>query len=600
LNVPKEASTSQLAAGPAVLLSLQNRFNELIRSALKDKGDLSSLLNKAVDELAEALSLERCAVLLFGDGNGSLEVKAEFSAEGKNSLLSKKYQLSPRSEFAKLLKDGRPLPLQNILEGGASELASFVSGSAEVIAFPLSGDEGLLGCLTMHAAAHLGDQLIDALEPLAQQVAIVIDVSETLKTRDRTAAFFADAESACLIVDRDSLIILNANQSALSLLAGGSSTIAGLDLSDLLGPKTAVAESIKNAGNRQTTAAADLTPSSGKSGSGSIGLLAYPIVETREPKRQAMSAVILYKQDKSGNSAQIVTASEGENALGAQATLSRQLTWERWMRQIVCRVHSSLDRDSIMQSVVDSLGRALGVSRCMVVRTESVTAPIVTHEFAEPDVSPLGLGRTGQFPARTAGHFKTRVKSVSDIVAERPNLQISDEELEWFLDNGFSSIAGAPISHHGHIYGVVVAISCGAPRKWLPNELDMLEVAAAEAAVALENSQAFMQVKDQLFNMNLLGNLTQQLTNTLEMASRTTRPDGMEDKGRSDAGGPPLSFRELEVLKLIASGLANREIAQRLFLTESTVELHASRIRKKLKLKSRTALVKYACDNDLV
>lgn len=253
-----------------------------------------------------------------------------------------------------------------------------------------------------------------------------------------------------------------------------------------------------------------------------------------------------------------------------------------------------------MQSVVDSLGRALSVSRCMVVRTESVTSPIVTHEFAEPDVSPLGLGRTGQFPAGTAGHFKTRVKAVSDIVAERPNLQISDEELEWFLDNGFSSLAGAPISHHGNIYGVVVAISCGVPRKWLPNELDMLEVAAAEAAIALENSQAFMQVKDQLFNMNLLGNLTQQLTNTLEMASRSNRPEGFEDKSRSEAGGPPLSFRELEVLKLIASGLANREIAQRLFLTESTVELHASRIRKKLKLKSRTALVKYACDNDLV
>jgi DNA-binding NarL/FixJ family response regulator len=62
----------------------------------------------------------------------------------------------------------------------------------------------------------------------------------------------------------------------------------------------------------------------------------------------------------------------------------------------------------------------------------------------------------------------------------------------------------------------------------------------------------------------------------------------------------PLSARELEVLRLIASGLANREIAQRLFLTESTVELHASRIRKKLKLKSRTALVKFACDNHLV
>ncbi len=99
--------------------------------------------------------------------------------------------------------------------------------------------------------------------------------------------------------------------------------------------------------------------------------------------------------------------------------------------------------------------------------------------------------------------------------------------------------------------------------------------------------------------MNLLGNLTQQLTNTLELVSRSGKAEPNEERARLAGNAPPLSLRELEVLKLIAGGLANREIAQRLFLTESTVELHASRIRKKLKLKSRTALVKYACDNGL-
>jgi DNA-binding NarL/FixJ family response regulator len=88
------------------------------------------------------------------------------------------------------------------------------------------------------------------------------------------------------------------------------------------------------------------------------------------------------------------------------------------------------------------------------------------------------------------------------------------------------------------------------------------------------------------------------LTSTLELAGRNLKTDGGDEKKLASTA-PPLSLRELEVLKLIASGLANREIAQRLFLTESTVELHASRIRKKLKLKSRTALVKFACDNGL-
>ena len=128
----------------------------------------------------------------------------------------------------------------------------------------------------------------------------------------------------------------------------------------------------------------------------------------------------------------------------------------------------------------------------------------------------------------------------------------------------------------------------------------MLELVASQTAVAMGHCQSYQQLKDQLFNLNLLGNLTQQLTSTLELVSRGSgKSEPSEEKVRLAMNAPPLSMRELEVLKLIASGLANREIAQRLFLTESTVELHASRIRKKLKLKSRTALVKYACDNGL-
>ncbi|PZM84656.1 MAG: hypothetical protein DKT66_08495 [Candidatus Melainabacteria bacterium] len=606
MNVPKVARSDKLA-GPADLWALLSKVTELVRAAMRTPEDLSVLTGRAAGEIGQGLNLERCAVLLFSEDGASLSVNAEYSRSQKSAHLGKSYHLGLRSEFTKLLRDGRPLPLQDILSHEGSQLGEFVGDtkSGAVIAFPLIGPKGPIGCLTMHAApgadsSYFCDQMIEACEGLAQQVALFVEVCQALRTLNREAVFFSEAGSACLIVNRETLAVLSANASASLLLTGSSASLTNVSLSDLLAPKALVVEAINRAASEDSAkSVSDLAVSAGKSDGATVSLLAYPI---HDPKSNGQHVAVIVHQQKQITSTSKTTGAQedfGQMEAG-QASLSKQLTWERWMRQIVCRVHSSLDRDSIMQSVVDSLGRALSVSRCMIVRTESVTSPIVTHEYAEPDVSPLGLGRTGQFPARTASHFKTRVKAVGDIVAERPNLQISDEELEWFLDNGFSSIAGAPISHHGHIYGVVVAISCGAPRKWLPNELDMLEVAAAEAAIALENSQAFMQVKDQLFNMNLLGNLTQQLTNTLEMASRTNRPESLEDKGRSETGGPPLSFRELEVLKLIASGLANREIAQRLFLTESTVELHASRIRKKLKLKSRTALVKYACDNDLV
>ncbi|UCC54994.1 MAG: hypothetical protein JSV68_14155 [Anaerolineaceae bacterium] len=53
----------------------------------------------------------------------------------------------------------------------------------------------------------------------------------------------------------------------------------------------------------------------------------------------------------------------------------------------------------------------------------------------------------------------------------------------------------------------------------------------------------------------------------------------------------PLSKRELEVLQLIAQGLSNREISERLFLALSTVKGHNLRIFSKLQVQRRTEAV---------
>ena len=53
----------------------------------------------------------------------------------------------------------------------------------------------------------------------------------------------------------------------------------------------------------------------------------------------------------------------------------------------------------------------------------------------------------------------------------------------------------------------------------------------------------------------------------------------------------PLSQRELEVLRLIAQGLSNREIGERLFLALDTVKGHNRRIFDKLQVQSRTEAI---------
>lgn len=66
------------------------------------------------------------------------------------------------------------------------------------------------------------------------------------------------------------------------------------------------------------------------------------------------------------------------------------------------------------------------------------------------------------------------------------------------------------------------------------------------------------------------------------------------------AANIPLTDRELDIIKLIAEGMDNKEIAGTLFLAEGTVRNNISKMLEKLKLKDRTQLAVYAIKNNIV
>ena len=61
-----------------------------------------------------------------------------------------------------------------------------------------------------------------------------------------------------------------------------------------------------------------------------------------------------------------------------------------------------------------------------------------------------------------------------------------------------------------------------------------------------------------------------------------------------------ITKRELEILELIAQGLSNREIAEKLFVSENTVKTHSSRLLDKLSAKRRTQAVQIAKEMRLI
>jgi two-component system response regulator NreC len=73
-----------------------------------------------------------------------------------------------------------------------------------------------------------------------------------------------------------------------------------------------------------------------------------------------------------------------------------------------------------------------------------------------------------------------------------------------------------------------------------------------------------------------------------------------EAEERARAEDDPLSEREHEVLRLLALGHTNQEIAEELYLSVRTVETHRAHIMQKLRITTRAQLVRYALDQGLL
>ena len=82
---------------------------------------------------------------------------------------------------------------------------------------------------------------------------------------------------------------------------------------------------------------------------------------------------------------------------------------------------------------------------------------------------------------------------------------------------------------------------------------------------------------------------------------KPVEPDKSNPAPKTAASLPAgLSLREVEVLRLVASGLTNAEIAEALVISSRTVDAHLTAVYGKIGVKSRSAATRYAFEHKLI
>lgn len=111
----------------------------------------------------------------------------------------------------------------------------------------------------------------------------------------------------------------------------------------------------------------------------------------------------------------------------------------------------------------------------------------------------------------------------------------------------------------------------------------------------MEDEKVIASVKSVAVGMSIFGDgVYQVMRNRLEQSSETRSATAKKQESE-------VSFtdRERDILRLVAQGYDNKEIASELFLAEGTVRNQLSRLLEKLALKDRTQLAVYAVKNGL-
>lgn len=266
---------------------------------------------------------------------------------------------------------------------------------------------------------------------------------------------------------------------------------------------------------------------------------------------------------------------------------------EALLNRFITNVHGSLDQADVLERATLSLLTEFGASRaiiCLIGEPDNTMR--IARQMTLDSLAPI---------SEKASLFGRYHDLLLDVGERRPLMVMHDDTFTFAKDvrtdliqYHINSMLMIPLVYRGRLMGLIHLDAHNDARMWTVRDINLLTRISNQLSIALSQAKLYQIVEAQSTSISKLTDLCSQLTQVVQSTKEMTERTESREKVRIK-----LSTREIEVLKKVAQGLSNKEIAEELHITEGTTEVHVSRLRKKLNLSTRAALVRYAYENHL-
>lgn len=199
--------------------------------------------------------------------------------------------------------------------------------------------------------------------------------------------------------------------------------------------------------------------------------------------------------------------------------LQQQSERERLISRITWRIHQSLELQDILNTTVEDVRHFLQTDRVVILRFGSNWNGSIVVESVGEEWTPI-LGMTFKDPCFEKTYVacakQGRIRAIEDLAVSG----LTQCHIDLLTQFQVKANLILPIVQGEKLWGLLIAHHCRSPRKWQSLEIELLKELAAQAAIAIQQSELYNQV--QLLNSNLeqqVKERTEQLEQSLDFAA---------------------------------------------------------------------------------